>query len=191
MLDAALKFTAAKPIPEATDHFQHGQAVVYPGHGIGRITAIRTEQIAGHQLNVILIEFDANQMTLRVPVAQAKAVGLRSLSSKKQLLEAVAILSGHPRPIRGPFIAKSKLYVEMVNSGDLNQLAQVVRDLQPGKGKSTGGGYSRRNLFELALERFTEEFAAVNQVTTVAASEHINQMINKAQLEHREEPAIA
>ena len=66
--------------------------MVYPAHGVGRIDRVGFEEIAGHRLNLIHISFDENQMTLRVPVAQARAAGLRKLASRKELADALVRL---------------------------------------------------------------------------------------------------
>jgi CarD family transcriptional regulator len=82
---AALEATAAKIRPRDADSFRKGDSVVYPAHGVGRIDRVGVEDIAGYRLNLIHISFDENSMTLRVPVAQARAVGLRRLAANNWL----------------------------------------------------------------------------------------------------------
>jgi CarD family transcriptional regulator len=79
MVTAALKATAAKIKPQDVDSFRKGDSVVYPAHGVGKIDRVGVEEIAGHRLNLIHISFDENRMRLRVPVAQARAAGLRRI----------------------------------------------------------------------------------------------------------------
>ena len=79
MVAAALKATAAKVKPKEAHPFSKGDGVVYPAHGVGRVERVGFEEIAGHRLNLIHISFEDNQMTLRVPVAQARSAGLRKL----------------------------------------------------------------------------------------------------------------
>ena len=76
----------------ATDKtpFSTGDLVVYPTHGVGKITAIEEQEIAGHTLNVFVVLFDKDRMTLRVPLAKAKLSGLRKLSSHKEMDAALA-----------------------------------------------------------------------------------------------------
>jgi CarD family transcriptional regulator len=177
MVTAALKATASKTKPTDADPFRKGDAVVYPAHGVGRIDRVGFEEIAGHRLNLIHISFDENQMTLRVPVAQARAAGLRKLASRKQLAEALARVRGRPRASRLMWAKRAQEY--LTKSGDLASLAEVVRDLQSA-GDGSGSSFSQRNLFELALDRLAAEFAAVNQTAKVDAVAQLNQALLEA-----------
>jgi CarD family transcriptional regulator len=179
MVTAALKATASKIKPTDADPFRKGDAVVYPAHGVGRIDRVGFEEIAGHRLNLIHISFDENQMTLRVPVAQARAAGLRKLASRKQLAEALARVRGRPRASRLMWAKRAQEYLTKINSGDLASLAEVVRDLQSA-GDGSGSSFSQRNLFELALDRLAAEFAAVNQTAKVDAVAQLNQALLEA-----------
>ena len=179
MVTAALKATASKTKPTDADPFRKGDAVVYPAHGVGRIDRVGFEEIAGHRLNLIHISFDENQMTLRVPVAQARAAGLRKLASRKQLAEALTRVRGRPRASRLMWAKRAQEYLAKINSGDLASLAEVVRDLQSA-GDGSGSSFSQRNLFELALDRLAAEFAAVNQTAKVDAVAQLNQALLEA-----------
>ncbi len=112
MVTAALVATASKIKPRDADPFRKGDAVVYPAHGVGRIERVGIEEIAGHRLNLIHISFDENQMTLRVPVAQARAAGLRKLASRKQLAEALARVRGRPRASRLMWAKRAQEYLD-------------------------------------------------------------------------------
>jgi CarD family transcriptional regulator len=179
MVTAALEATALKVKPKDADQFRKGDAVVYPAHGVGRIDRVGFEEIAGHRLNLIHISFDENQMTLRVPVAQARAAGLRKLASQKQLDDAVIRLKGRPRASRLMWAKRAQEYLAKINSGELVALAEVVRDLQAAADGS-GSSFSQRNLFELALDRLASEFAAINRTAKAEAIEQINQALLEA-----------
>ena len=179
MVTAALQATASKIKPRDTDPFRKGDAVVYPAHGVGRIDRVGFEEIAGHRLNLIHISFDENQMTLRVPVAQARAAGLRKLASRKELGDALAKLKGRPRASRLMWAKRAQEYLAKINSGDPVALAEVVRDLQAA-GDGSGSSFSQRNLFELALDRLAAEVAAVNRTAKVEAVERLNQALLEA-----------
>lgn len=176
---AALAATAAKITPKDADPFRKGEAVVYPTHGVGRIEHVGFEQIAGHRLNLIQISFEDNQMTLRVPVAQARAAGLRKLSSRKTLAAALATLKGRPRTSRLMWAKRSQEYLAKINTSDPGALAEVVRDLQSA-GDGSGSSFSQRNLFELALDRLAAEFAAVNRTTKPDVIQQLNQTLLEA-----------
>jgi CarD-like/TRCF domain len=100
MVSAALKATYSKINPADADPFRKGDAVVYSTYGLGRIDGVGFEDIVGYRLNLIHISFDENQRTLRVPVAQARAAGLRKLASRNELSDALVILKNRPRVSR-------------------------------------------------------------------------------------------
>jgi CarD family transcriptional regulator len=183
MVTAALEATASKIKPKDADPFRKGDSVVYPSHGVGRINRVGFEEIAGHQLNLIHISFEENQMTLRVPVAQARAAGLRKLASRKQLADAIGRLKGRPRASRLMWAKRAQDYLAKINSGELGALAEVVRDLQSA-GDGSGSSFSQRNLFELALDRLAAECAAINQTTKEAAIEQLHRAMLEARTSH-------
>lgn len=179
MVTAALKATAAKIKPTDADPFRKGDAVVYPTHGVGRIERVGVEEIGGHRLNLIHISFEDNQMTLRVPVAQARASGLRKLASPKALAAAVATLRGRPRVSRLMWAKRAQEHLAKINTSDPGALAEVIRDLQI-SGDGSRGSFSQRNLFELALDRLGGEFAAVNGIAKSDAIELLNRTLIEA-----------
>jgi CarD family transcriptional regulator len=190
MVKAALKATASKRGPADSDPFHPGEAVVYPTHGVGRIKHVGTEEIAGVKLNLIHISFDDNQMTLRIPVAQARAAGLRKIATGDELADALLGLKGRPRPNRLIWAKRAQDYLARINSGDLAAVAGVVRDLQAA-GDGTGSSFSQRNLFELALDRLASECAAVNGTSKTEAVEQIQRLMHTAKHEAEAVPEAA
>lgn len=161
MVDAALGATAAQALPADATTFQAGDLVVYPAHGVGRVDRVGMEEMAGHKLHLIQISFEENRMTLRVPVAQARATGLRKIATAEAMADVLVILSGRSRVSRMIWAKRGQEYLAKINSGDLKQLAEVVRDLR-GAGDGSGTSYSQRNLFELGIDRLAGEFAAAS-----------------------------
>lgn len=178
VVTAALQATAAKIKPKDADPFREGDVVVYPTHGVGRIERVGFEEIAGHRLNLIHISFDDNQMTLRVPVAQARVSGLRKLASPKALAAALATLRGRPRVSRLMWAKRAQEHLAKINTSDPGALAEVIRDLQSSDGSR--GSFSQRNLFELALDRLSGEFAAVKGIAKSDAIELLNRTLLEA-----------
>jgi CarD family transcriptional regulator len=179
MVAAALQATAAKIKPVDASPFRKGDAVVYPAHGVGRVDHVGFEEIAGHRLNLIHISFEDNRMTLRVPVAQAHAAGLRKLASRQALAAALATMKGRPRVSRLMWAKRSQEYLAKINTGNPRALAEVVRDLQSACAGSNSS-FSQRNLFELALERLASEFAAINRIAKPDAIHMLNQELVRA-----------
>lgn len=179
MVTAALEATAAKINPKDANPFRKGDGVVYPTHGVGHVDRVGVEVIAGHRLNLIQISFEDSQMTLRVPVAQARAAGLRKLASRQAMAAALDTLKGRPRISRLMWAKRSQEYLAKINTSNPSALAEVVRDLQAA-GDGSGSSFSQRNLFELALERLAGEVAAINRITKPDAIELINQTLVEA-----------
>jgi CarD family transcriptional regulator len=182
MVTAALEATAAKLAPMGACTFRKGDAVVYPTHGVGRVERVGCAQVAGHQLNLIHVSFEDSQMTLRVTVAQACTAGLRKIVSPEVLAAAIASLKGPRRISRQMWAKRSQAYLVKIHTGEPGGLAEVVRDLQPA-GDGSGGSFSQRNLFDLALERLAGEFAAVKCIGNPAAIALINQILVDARTE--------
>jgi CarD family transcriptional regulator len=157
--------------------FDVGDYVVYPKHGVGRVIELQSTDIAGMQLELYVLRFEKEKMTLRVPTNKAESVGMRKLSSDKTMQEALATLKGKPK-------------VKRINSGDLVSIAEVTRDLfraddQPEQ------SYSERQIFEAASSRLARELAAMEQVDEPAALVKILEILNKAAAVYNREKAAA
>jgi CarD family transcriptional regulator len=167
---------AAKP--EKHD-FHNGDYVVYPTHGVGKIAAIEHQSIAGLELDLIVIRFEKEKMTLRVPIEKAKVAGLRKLSSHQQMDIALATLKGRSRISRAMWSRRAQEYEAKINSGDPVSIAEVVRDLHRNAGQSDQS-YSERQIYEAALERLARELAAVERIERDAAAQKLEEVLKAA-----------
>ncbi|QDH12895.1 CarD family transcriptional regulator [Formicincola oecophyllae] len=157
----AAKRTAAQTDPEqARDPFKVGDAIVYAAHGVGRVDRIGEDEIAGTMIEMIQISFPGNQMTLRIPLAKARKSGLRKIASRDIVDKAMAVVKGKPHVNKGMWARRAVAYQEKINSGDLVQIAEVLRDLRRNV-DSLDGSFSERKLFEAAQERFVAELAVL------------------------------
>ena len=141
--------------------FRPNDFVVYPAHGVGRIISIDEQEVAGIRLEMFVISFEKDKMTLRVPIAKAGAVGMRPLSSADIVGKAMDTLRGRARIKRAMWSRRAQEYEQKINSGDLLSIAEVVRDLHRSDDQREQS-YSERQLYEAALERLTREVAAVS-----------------------------
>lgn len=148
--------------------FRKGDLVVYPAHGIGMVDQVRVEEIGGQKLNWIKISFAENRMSLRIPVRKAKDIGLRRPVTRQAFAEVMTILRGRPHANRIVWTKRALEYQGKINSGCVRALAEVVRDLRPSLDGSESS-FSRRNLFEMAVDRLAAEFAAVFRTDKAAA----------------------
>ncbi|AHA27428.1 CarD family transcriptional regulator [Candidatus Liberibacter americanus] len=144
--------------------FKTGEHIVYPAHGVGTITEIREQEVAGMKLELFVIAFDKDKMCLKVPVEKAIEIGMRKLSEAHFVERALKLVRGKARVKRTMWSRRAQEYDAKINSGDLIAIAEVVRDLhrtdnQPEK------SYSERQLYESALDRMVREVAAVNSIS--------------------------
>jgi CarD family transcriptional regulator len=176
------KIGTAKPAPKLSAKemgFHTGDFVVYPTHGVGKITAIEMQEISGHRLQLIAIHFEKDRMTLRVPVAKAQNSGLRRLSTRKVMDTALATLKGRSRIRRVMWSRRAQEYEAKINSGDPVAIAEVVRDLHRGADQPDPS-YSERQIYQAALDRLSRELAAVDDIDEKAAAERLEQLLKAA-----------
>ena len=159
--------------------FNPGDFVVYPTHGVGKVLSVEEEEIAGHKLELFVISFDRDRMTLRVPVAKAANSGLRKLSSKKRMDEAIQTLKGRPRVKRTMWSRRAAEYDLKINSGDPVSIAEVVRDLHRNVGQPDQS-FSERQIYEAAFERLVDELAAIEKIDKDKASGKLEKLLQKA-----------
>ena len=141
--------------------FRPNDYVVYPAHGVGQIVSIEEQEIAGLTLELFVISFEKDKMTLRVPTNKATEVGMRSLSSPDVVSRAMATLKSKAKVKKAMWSRRAQEYEQKINSGDLIAIAEVVRDLHRADDQREQS-YSERQLYEAALERLTREIAAVS-----------------------------
>ncbi|HHL22298.1 MAG TPA: CarD family transcriptional regulator, partial [Aliiroseovarius sp.] len=141
--------------------FRPNEYVVYPSHGVGRITAIEEQEVAGFKLEMFVVAFEKDKMTLRVPTDKAIEVGMRSLSTPDVVDKALTTLKGKAKVKRAMWSRRAQEYEQKINSGDLIAIAEVVRDLHRSDDQREQS-YSERQLYEAALERMAREVAAVS-----------------------------
>ena len=158
--------------------FKANEYVVYPSHGVGKIISIEEEEIAGAKLELYVMDFEKEKMTLRVPTAKAKAVGMRKLSAGDIVEKALKTLKGRARVKRTMWSRRAQEYEAKINSGDLIAISEVVRDLFRSD-RQPEQSYSERQLYEAALDRMAREVAAVNKVDDATAVAEIEAILDK------------
>jgi CarD family transcriptional regulator len=161
--------------------FAPGDVVVYPGHGVGKVANIESHRIGEQDIQVFVITFEQDRMTLRVPLHKVKTSGLRNVSTQRAMQSAIAVLSEPASPKKGMWNRRSVEYTAKINSGDPTAIAQVVRDLRPPTGADARErSHSERLLYEQALGRLTHEFAAVKKTHLEQAVAELEQLLNAA-----------
>ena len=156
--------------------FKTGQYVVYPTQGVGKLLRVEEQTIGDQKIKMMVIDFERNHMTLRVPLDRAEISGLRPLSSIKKLDEAIQSAKGKAGAKCMIWARRAAQYEENINSGDPMRLAEVVRDLQRRSATDTMT-FSARQLYLRALERMAQEFAVLHKMDLESASDKIEDIL--------------
>ena len=169
--------SAAKPTSQRQG-FKTGECIVYPAHGVGQIVAIEEQEVAGFKLELFVINFAKDKMTLKVPVPKVVSVGMRKLAEPEVVRKCLDTLTGRARIKRTMWSRRAQEYEAKINSGDLVSITEVVRDLYRSDAQPEQS-YSERQLYEAALDRVARELAAVNKLTDSEALKLIDGQLQK------------
>ena len=159
--------------------FKTNEWIVYPSHGVGRIVGIEEQEIAGMSLELFVITFEKDKMTLRVPTGKSSSVGMRKLAEEGIVKRAMETLKGRARIKRTMWSRRAQEYEAKINSGDLIAIAEVVRDLYRSESQPEQS-YSERQLYEAALDRMAREIAAVDKLDERGATQRITEVLAKS-----------
>ena len=179
---AEKKVAAPVPMPEVAKKpekldFAAGDFVVYPAHGVGFVEGVETQTIAGMDITLYTISFEKDRMRLKLPVSKVKASGLRKLSSKDRLKDALATLQGRSQTRRIMWSRRAQEYEAKINSGDPVSIAEVLRDLKR-EGDQSEQSYSERQIYQAALERLAREVAAIEKIDEKKAAEKLEAVLS-------------
>jgi len=158
--------------------FKTNEFIVYPAHGVGQIMAIEEQEVAGAKLELFVINFVKDKMTLRVPTAKVVAVGMRKLAEGGLVKRALETLKGRARIKRTMWSRRAQEYEAKINSGNIVAIAEVVRDLYRSETQPEQS-YSERQLYEAALDRLSREISAVHRITETEAIKEIEAALAK------------
>ncbi len=158
--------------------FKAGENIVYPTHGVGRILTIEKFQYDLVEEQLYVIQFFQDKLTIRVPFAKAKLIGLRNITSKPSMTRTLSVLKQKPKIKKAMWSRRAQEYDQKINSGDIKLLSEVVRDLFR-KDDQTEQSYSERQMFQVAFERYTREFAISSSLKFEEASTKILEILNK------------
>ena len=160
---AAAPAAKAAPVVAKKPSFKIGELVVYPAHGVGKITNVEEQEIAGIKLELYIVDFEKEKLRLKVPTNRAEQKGMRRLADRTLIEQAMKVIRGRARIKRTMWSRRAQEYDAKINSGDMIAVSEVIRDLYRSD-RQPEQSYSERQLFEQALARFARELAAVRKV---------------------------
>ncbi len=178
---AVAKKAVTPPAPVVTAKvekldFVAGDFVVYPAHGVGQVEGVEVQIIGGMQVTLYTICFEKDRMRLKLPVSKVKASGLRKLSSKDRLKDALSTLQGRSQVRRIMWSRRAQEYEAKINSGDPVSIAEVLRDLKK-EGDQAEQSYSERQIYQAALARLAREVAVIEQIDEKKAAEKLEAVL--------------
>ncbi len=188
---AAPKAVEAKVVPMKKEaaikasEFKKGDFVVYPVHGVGLVVGVEEATVPAlnktmkpESVKLYKISFENDRMILKVPVIKAEVSGLRRLSSKDRMKDAMATLQGRVRIRRVMWSRRAQEYETKINSGDPVAIAEVLRDLHRGN-EQPEQSYSERQIYQSALDRLARELAAIEKIDQNKAAEKLEIVLGK------------
>ena len=173
------KASAKAKAPSRKKVFKAGQHIVYPAHGVGKVIGVEQETVAGFDVELYVVEFEQDKMTLRVPTIKAVKAGMRALSNELILKDAFTTLKGRARIKRTMWSRRAQEYEAKINSGDLILVSEVVRDLHRTDAQPEQS-YSERQLYERATDRMVREVAAIKKTDIPTALAEMHEILAKA-----------
>ena len=155
-----------------------GEYVVYPAHGVGKVSDVTKQSIAGTELELIVVNFDKDKMTLRIPMAKAETAGLRKISNAETINDAFSTLKGKAKVKKVMWSRRAQEYENKINSGNPVAIAEVIRDLHRNENLAEQS-YSERQIYEQALDRLANEYAVCENITPANATQKLLDILAK------------
>ncbi len=159
--------------------------VVYPKHGVGKITSIEKATIGDIDIQFYKILVEKEKLTLTVPINQQSK--LRPISTINQINKCVSILKTKPKIKRTMWSRRAQEYDQKINSGKIYELAEVVKDLNKNTDIIADQSYSERQLFEKAYERLKSEFEAVLKVSPEEVQKKMDKALGRTKISEQME----
>jgi len=157
--DQKLEIKKIKKQPTEKKIYNVKDFVVYPKHGVGKITSIEKAKIGDIDISFYKVFIESEKLILSIPLNQQYR--LRPLSSINQVNKSISILKGKPKSKRTMWSRRAQEYEQKINSGKIYELAEVVRDLNKDRDLIAEQSYSERQLFDKAYERLINEFTLI------------------------------
>ena len=158
--------------------FNSGDYVVYPAHGVGKVADITKQKVAGTELELIVVNFDKDKMTLRIPMTKAENSGLRRISETSTMNDALSVLKGKAKVKKVMWSRRAQEYENKINSGNPVAIAEVIRDLYRNENIAEQS-YSERQIYEQAVNRLASEVSVYSNCSMEEANKKLLDILAK------------
>ena len=183
--DQKIEIKKVKKQPTEKKQYNINDYVVYPKHGVGKITAVEKATIGDIGINFYKILIERDKLTLTIPINQQSH--LRPISSINQINKCVSILKTKPKIKRTMWSRRAQEYEQKINSGKIYELAEVVKDLNKTSNTIADQSYSERQLFEQAYDRLQSEFEVVLKITAEDTKKKMDKALGRNQIVEMEQ----
>ena len=177
--DQKIEIKKIKKQPTEKKQYNINDYVVYPKHGVGKITAVEKATIGDIGINFYKILIERDKLTLTIPINQQSH--LRPISSINQINKCVSILKTKPKIKRTMWSRRAQEYEQKINSGKIYELAEVVKDLNKTSNTIADQSYSERQLFEQAYDRLQSEFEVVLKISSEDTKKKMDKALGRNQ----------
>ena len=178
--DQKIEIKKIKKQPTEKNQYNIIDYVVYPKHGVGKITAVEKATIGDIGINFYKILIERDKLTLTIPINQQSH--LRPISSINQINKCVSILKTKPKIKRTMWSRRAQEYEQKINSGKIYELAEVVKDLNKTSNTIADQSYSERQLFEQAYDRLQSEFEVVLKISAEDTKKKMDKALGRNQI---------
>lgn len=171
------------PPSEVRVKFKKGDTVIYPQHGACKVVATRKEDPfeSGKPIEYLILSTVIGEMMLKVPVSKVDDVGVRPPVSPDELADLVAVLSKADPRVPSNWSRRFKNHQEKLKSGDVYQVAEVVRNLAA-RNRDASLSAAERTMYERARVNLISEIAPALKVSTEEAENYLDDALAKGVL---------
>ena len=170
--------------------FKKGDTIIYPQHGACIVMGTKKMEAFGEKREYLILQTVINEMTLKVPVNMAEEVGVRSPVSADELEDLVAVLSKPDPRVPSNWSRRFKNHQEKLKSGDVYQVAEVVRNLAA-RNRDASLSAAERTMYERARVNLISEISPALKVTAEEAEDYLDAALAKGVLKPAKTPADA
>lgn len=158
--------------------FEIGDKVVYPMHGAGVIEAIEEKEVLGERQRYYIMRMPIGDMRVMIPLASVEHVGLRQVVDEEGIAQVIEVLQGKESDnMSSNWNRRYRTNMEKIKSGDILEVAEVVRDLairDREKGLSTG----ERKMLDSARQILVSELALAQNTTAEEVEQALDRLLS-------------
>lgn len=163
--------------------FHIGDKVAYPMHGAGIIEAIEEQEVLGEKREYYIMKMPIGELKVMIPIRSVKEIGLRQIVDDDGINKVFEILKGESTKMSSNWNRRYRANMEKIKSGDIFEVAEVVRNLslrEKEKGLSTG----ERKMLENSKQILISEIVLAKNIKEEEATDIIGRLVGQVEEKH-------